>query len=355
MSAGDHIAMKHELMSSISPTFMHPTLNLPISVILSRHPSTLVPIIPTSNPLPLKDTPLIMAIFNATPDSFSDGSPSRINTATALASIAEILESPHAPDILDIGGMSTRPNSTPCSETEELERVVPLIKAIRAKNDSDKWKKVVISIDTYRPTVARAAIEAGADIINDVHGGREEGMLETMAELGVPVILMHSRGDSTTMTHATSQEYPDGVVEGVKSELAKTVEEAIKRGIRSWDIITDPGIGFAKSGQQSVDLLRHVDQLSKLSIPGGAGGGLTYPMLVGASRKGFVGQIIGREEAGDRAWGDAVVNAFCSHSPPMGEHNEDYEQGAGVGILRVHDWRGARESVKMAKALYSEQ
>jgi dihydroneopterin aldolase/2-amino-4-hydroxy-6-hydroxymethyldihydropteridine diphosphokinase/dihydropteroate synthase len=322
---------------------VHPTLKLPISVLLARHPQSLVPIIPTTTPIPLKETPMIMAIFNATPDSFSDGTPSHVNTETALSSISSILSSPHAPDILDIGGMSTRPNSTPCSEEEELERVVPLIKAIRAE---EKWKEVIISIDTYRPSVARAAIGAGADIINDVRGGREEGMLETMAKLGCPVVLMHSRGDSTTMTNSTSQTYPEGVVEGVRIELGTIIDEAIKKGIRSWDIILDPGIGFAKSPEQSVDLLKRVGEISTLSTEGG--GGWRYPMLVGASRKGFVGKITGREVAGERGWGDAVVNAFCTSS--LGDDSSE-----GVEILRVHDWRGAKESVKMAKALSSGQ
>lgn len=337
--------MNNGLMGSICPTFVHPTLNLPISVLLSRHPSTLVPIIPTPFPLPLdrSHTPLIMAIFNATPDSFSDGSESNLDLTTALASIKSILESPHRPDILDIGGMSTRPNSTPCSEEEELKRVVPLIEALRKE---EKWKDVVISIDTYRPSVARAAVKAGADIINDVRGGREEGMMSTMADLGVPVILMHSRGDSSTMTKPESQEYPEGVVAGVRAELGETVERAIKAGVRSWDIIIDPGIGFAKSQSQSIDLLKHFDQLSTLTTSPG-GGGRVYPMLVGASRKGFVGKVTGREEARERGWGDAVVNTLCVQAG----RSESNEGGGRVEILRVHDWRGARESVKMAKAL----
>jgi len=286
-----------------------------------------------------------MAIFNATPDSFSDGHESHVNLSTALDSINQILESEHAPDILDIGGMSTRPNSTPCSEEEELERVIPIIRAIRADG---RWSGVRISIDTYRPSVARAAIQAGADIINDVRGGRESNMLEIMAELGCPVILMHSRGDSTTMTHPTSQTYSEGVIEGVRSELGGTVEEAIRKGVRSWDIILDPGIGFAKLGEQSIDLLKSVGHLSTLSKEGG--GGYTYPMLVGASRKGFIGKITGREMAGERGWGDAVVNAFCANSTFSGNVG-DVRGGGGVEILRVHDWRGARESVNMAKAL----
>jgi dihydroneopterin aldolase/2-amino-4-hydroxy-6-hydroxymethyldihydropteridine diphosphokinase/dihydropteroate synthase len=341
----------HELIDSICPMFIHPTLNLPISVILSRHPSNLVPIIPTPTPLSLdkKNTPLIMAIFNATPDSFSDGSESNLNLTTAIANIRSIFESAHRPDILDIGGMSTRPNSVPCSEEEELKRVVPLIKAIRKE---ERWKDVVISIDTYRPTVAKAAVEAGANIINDVRGGREEGMMSTMAELGVPVILMHSRGDSTTMTKTESQEYPEGVVRGVQAELGQTVERAIQSGIRSWDIIIDPGIGFAKSQSQSIHLLRHIDEISTLTTGPDDSGGV-YPVLVGASRKGFVGKITGREEASERGWGDAVVNAFCVHAGQTTLHGD--EEGERVGILRVHDWRGARESVKMAKAFFAEE
>jgi dihydroneopterin aldolase/2-amino-4-hydroxy-6-hydroxymethyldihydropteridine diphosphokinase/dihydropteroate synthase len=150
------------------------------------------------------------------------------------------------------------------------------------------------------------------------------------------------------MTQALSLEYPEGVIEGVKAELAETVEKAIKAGVRSWDIILDPGIGFAKSPFQSLDLLKRVGELSTLSTQGGGGGGYVYPVLVGASRKGFVGKITGREVAGERGWGDAVVNAFCTTPTPSLSGTEGE---TGVEILRVHDWRGARESVNMAKAL----
>lgn len=319
----------------MAPTFIHPTLNLPISVLLSRHPQTLVPIIPTISPLRLhpRET-LLMAIFNATPDSFSDGSPTNLNLDSALASITEMLSSPYKPDIIDIGGMSTRPGSTPCSETEELDRVIPLIKAIRSRTE---WGGVMISIDTYRPSVARKAVEAGADMINDVRGGREEGMFETVSELGVPYILMHSRGDSTTMTSVESQTYSDGVVDGVKRELGVSVAQALEKGVKEWDLILDPGIGFAKSPTQSIDLLKNLESLRPLSesIEG------TYPVLVGASRKGFVGKVTGRTGPQDRGWGDAVVNSLCVSK--------------GVEILRVHDWRGARESVEMAKALIRDE
>ena len=325
----------------MAPTFIHPTLNLPISVLLSRHPLTLVPIIPTTSPLRLNPgQTLIMAIFNATPDSFSDGSLQNLNLESALESIALMLSSPYRPDILDIGGMSTRPGSTPCSEEEELERVIPLIRAIRKR---EAWDEVMISVDTYRPSVARAALEVGANLINDVRGGREEGMMEIIAEMEVPYVLMHSRGDSTTMTSPESQTYESGIVDGVKRELGESVVKALEKGVREWDIILDPGIGFAKSPIQSIDLLKNLHQLQPLPLPSSRTSAepSKYPVLVGASRKGFVGKVTGRTEPQERAWGDAVVNALCV--------------AKGVEILRVHDWRGARESVEMAKTLFGDK
>jgi dihydroneopterin aldolase/2-amino-4-hydroxy-6-hydroxymethyldihydropteridine diphosphokinase/dihydropteroate synthase len=288
-----------------------------------------------------------MAIFNATPDSFSDGSTQNLDLDSALSSITTMLSSPYRPDILDIGGMSTRPGSTPCTETEELDRVIPLIQAIRARKE---WAEVMISVDTYRPNVARKAVEAGANLLNDVRGGREVGMLDVVSELGVPYVMMHSRGDSSTMTSPESQTYGEGVVDGVKRELGVSIGKALERGVRGWDIILDPGIGFAKSPSQSLDLLKNVDQLRSLShtnsrtvLDGNADADAEvdagrYPLLVGASRKGFVGKVTGRTEPQDRGWGDSVVNALCVVK--------------GVEILRVHDWRGARESVGMAKALF---
>lgn len=311
---------------------------------LSRLDHTLVPLIPTPSPLRLcpdpvdGQRPLIMAIFNATPDSFSDGSADRLDLDSALASVRHILSAPasYRPDILDIGGMSTRPGATPCSEEEELRRVIPLIRRIRQEHGEG----MTISIDTYRPEVARQAIEAGANMINDVRGGREPGMLQTMAELGVPVVLMHSRGDSSSMTTPESQNYSaqGGLVPGVRSEMDQMVRQALEAGVKEWDIVLDPGLGFAKSPTQSIELLRNLDQLSTSTSTSTSGHG-RYPVLVGASRKGFVGKITGQEQADQRHWGDAVINAFC------------VQQG-GVDILRAHDWRGAKESVMMAHALY---
>jgi dihydroneopterin aldolase/2-amino-4-hydroxy-6-hydroxymethyldihydropteridine diphosphokinase/dihydropteroate synthase len=175
-------------------------------------------------------------------------------------------------------------------------------------------------------------------MINDVRGGREEGMLQVMAQCGIPVVLMHSRGDSTSMTSSALQDYSSdgGVIPGVKKELGEVIKRALEAGVKEWDIILDPGIGFAKSHEDNLALLRGLPQLSEGELS-------RYPMLVGASRKGFVGKVTGRTikaEAAQRGWGDAVINAWCT-----------LNGGEGVNVLRVHDVRGAVESVRMAEAL----
>lgn len=242
--------------------------------------------------------------------------------------------------------MSTRPNSIPCSEEEEIARVVPLIQAIRAL-DSPWANSIPISVDTYRSNVAKLAVQAGASIINDVRGGREAGMLEVMAECGVPVVLMHSRGDSSSMTSKEMTDYgSSGVIAGVQSELAEVVRKARQAGVKEWDIILDPGIGFAKSHDDNLALLRGLPHFTGGGAGEGGGELARYPLLVGASRKGFVGKVIGRsgkEEADQRGWGDAVVNAWCTL---FGGKSH-----GGVAVLRVHDVRGAKESVRMAEAL----
>ncbi|KAK8865832.1 dihydropteroate synthase [Kwoniella newhampshirensis] len=330
-------------LADIAPDLKHPALGRTIRNMLESLPKSdppaLQPIIPFTHParpirLSIPATPHIMAIFNATPDSFSDGDPSRTDAAYAVQACKGLVDSPFPPAILDIGGMSTRPKSEPCTEEEELARVVPLIRAIRGSSEP-RLATIPISIDTYRPLVARAAVEAGANCINDVRGGREDGMLEIMAELDVPVVLMHSRGDSTSMTTAELQDYTSfgGVVKGVQAELAETVEKALKAGVKKWNIILDPGLGFAKSHEDNLRLLKH---LPEIIIPGSKLEG--YPILVGGSRKGFVGKVIGREVASERGFGDAALNSWCMASEV-------------VDILRVHEPREAGEVVRMGLAI----
>ena len=275
-----------------------------------------------------------MQIFNATPDSFSDGDIAHLDTAKALKNIEGLIDPNHPPDILDIGGMSTRPNAAPCPEQEEVDRVVPLIRALR-NSSNPVLSNLPISIDTYRPNVARAAVEAGASCINDVRGGSEPGMLATMAELDVPVVLMHSRGNSTTMTLPVSKDYSalGGVIGGIKIELGDRVRNALAAGVKSWNIVIDPGLGFAKSLEDNLIILRHLLDLTAEGSPLHG-----YPLLVGGSRKGFVGLVTGRKEPTERIFGDSAVVGWC------------LAQG-GVSIVRVHEGKGMGELVQMWDAI----
>lgn len=327
-------------MSDLADNSIAANLNIPglgtVKQLLDRIPPpkdgpALIPIIPfhwPAKPLRLSTpaVPAIMAIFNATPDSFSDGHISRTDTSHAL-SACEALMTPNPPAIIDIGGMSTRPGSEPCTEEEELARVIPLVTAARA---NATIATIPLSVDTYRASVAHAAVEAGASCINDVRGGAEPGMLEVMAATDVPVVIMHSRGDSKTMTDPETQVYEGGVVAGVCAELAQRVAAARAAGVKRWNIILDPGLGFAKSHEDNLRLLKGIDQLATGELEG-------YPVLVGASRKGFVGRVTGRVAA-ERGAGDAAVNSWCA--------------GSGVvDILRVHDAQAAGETVKMFQVI----
>lgn len=266
---------------------------------------------------------LIMSIINTTPDSFSDGG---LNDSLSSATTSSLSHLDQGADLHDIGGMSTRPGAADVTEEEEIYRVVPFIESLRNKLGLE----IPISIDTFRSRVARAAVEAGATIINDVHGGREEGMLETMRDLGVPVILMHSRGDSQTMTQMT--EYgEEGVIAGVRREMEEMVLKALKVGIAKWNIILDPGIGFAKTSEQNYTLLRHLDTLFADSTLL-----REFPVLVGLSRKKFLGKDL---DAKDRVLGTA---AGVTASIASGR----------CEIARVHDTKGMKEVVTVADAIY---
>ncbi|OCF73643.1 dihydropteroate synthase [Kwoniella mangroviensis CBS 8886] len=328
-------------LADIAPNIVHPSLRQTIHQLLSRLPQItpppLQPIVPFSGPskplrLSTPSTPYIMSIFNATPDSFSDGDPARTDPSYALEAVEKLFEGDDHPDILDIGGMSTRPGSDPCTEEEEFNRVIPLIQAIRSSSN-DHLRQVPISVDTYRASVAKKAVEAGASLINDVRGGSEPGMLEVMAESNVPVVLMHSRGDSKNMNSAEMTDYAScgGVVEGVKQELNNLVNKAIQSGVKRWNIILDPGLGFAKTHQDNLVLLKDLNKLLEGDLKG-------YPMLVGGSRKGFIGKTINKAKPTERSFGDAALNAHCALS-------------GVVDLLRVHCHAEARDTVKMSIAV----
>uniref|UniRef100_A0A0B7JHY6 Folic acid synthesis protein FOL1 n=2 Tax=Bionectria ochroleuca TaxID=29856 RepID=A0A0B7JHY6_BIOOC len=296
----------------------------------------LPPAAPLSSVTPLRSssfnlTPLvhtrktqIMGILNLTPDSFSDGG---LHDPANLTNT--ILDYVHkGASIIDIGGQSTAPGTEQVSSEEEAARVLPAIELIRSIPEA---RDIVISVDTYRASVASQAIDRGADIINDVSAGLlDPDMLPTVARLGKSICLMHMRGTPQTMSKLTS--YPDGLIPTVASELLARVSAAEAAGIRRWRIILDPGIGFAKTEDQNLELLRSLEELRHW--PGLQG----LPWLVGSSRKRFVGRITGVEKPTERVWGTAATVAAAV-------------QG-GADVVRVHDVSEMGMVARMSDAIW---
>lgn len=244
----------------------------------------------------------LMGILNITPDSFSDGGEFD-NLDSAMKQAQNMIA--NGVDIIDIGGESTRPHAPKITVGEELERVIPIIQRLRQEST------IPISIDTTKAMIAEEAIAAGADIVNDISGATfDDEMLSTVAKLDVPIILMHIRGNPQTMQSLTN--YEDVVTE-VKQFLETQTSKAINSGINSNKIVIDPGIGFAKTTSQSLELLQRLTELKTLD----------FPMLVGVSRKSFMGPILNQDNPKKRVWGTA---AACYGAIAR-----------GADILRVHD------------------
>ncbi|MEO0925889.1 MAG: dihydropteroate synthase [Cyanobacteria bacterium J06643_13] len=258
----------------------------------------------------------LMGILNVTPDSFSDGGEfADLESATAQAQ--EMIA--HGVDIIDIGGESTRPQAEAVSTELELQRVIPVIERLRQESP------IPISIDTTKAVVAEQAIAAGANLVNDISGGTfDQAMLPTVAKLDVPIILMHIRGNPQTMQSLT--DYQDVVAE-VKEFLTTQVDKAITCGIDRTKIIIDPGIGFAKQAEQSLELLQRLSELQSLELP----------MLVGVSRKSFMRPILQQEDPKKRIWGTA---AACYSAIAR-----------GADILRVHDVAQMYDVCRVADAI----
>jgi dihydropteroate synthase len=247
----------------------------------------------------------VMGVLNVTPDSFSDGG----EFQTVQAAIIRAVEMVAAGvDIIDIGGESTKPGAIPVDTATELGRVIPVIEAIR---QHPAIGQIPISIDTTKSAVAEAAIVAGADIVNDVSGGAfDSQMFAVVAQLSVPYVMMHMRGTPATMQQMT--DYQDIVAE-IIAFFEIQIDRAIQSGIDRSQMIIDPGIGFAKTYQQSIELIR---QLAKFQV-------LELPLLVGVSRKSFIGKILDQPDPTQRLWGTAT--ACCAAI------------ANGADILRVHD------------------
>ncbi|MBD2430192.1 MULTISPECIES: dihydropteroate synthase [Fischerella] len=259
----------------------------------------------------------LMGVLNVTPDSFSDGG--EFNAIASALAQAQALQAAGA-DIIDIGGQSTRPGAEQISVTEELNRVLPVLEVLRPEIS------VPISVDTTRSEVAIAAREAGADIVNDISGGMfDPEMLPSVAKLGVPIILMHMRGTPQTMQKMT--DYQDLMGE-IYNFLAERIATAIATGINQQKIIVDPGIGFAKNYEQNLEIFRRLPELRKLNCP----------ILVGPSRKSFIGRILNQPDPKARVWGTAA--ACCAAI------------FAGTDILRVHDVKQMHDVCLVADAIF---
>jgi dihydropteroate synthase len=259
--------------------------------------------------------PAVMGILNVTPDSFSDGGVHLDHTKALHAALQ--MEADGAA-IIDIGGESTRPGAEPLAAQIELDRVVPVIEQIR------KRSAIQISIDTRKAAVAEEAIRAGANIVNDVSGMRySAAMPAVVAGSGVPVILMHMRGEPATMQELAVY---DDVVADVARELIMIIDDAVAAGVDRNKILIDPGIGFAKTFDQNLELLARADELTSLG-----------PVVIGASRKAFIGHLTGRTSGPERAIGSLAAVAAA--------------QQAGAAIVRVHDVRETVDFLKVWMAI----
>ena len=258
---------------------------------------------------------LVMGVLNVTPDSFSDGD-EFFDPDKAVEHGLQMAADGAA--IIDVGGESTRPGSDPVSAEEQIKRVVPVIELLCEKTD------LPVSIDTYQFEVAKAAVEAGAAIINDITALSDERVGELAAERQVPIVLMHMQGIPLTMQNEPKY---DDVVGEVLEFLLDRAKRAEKFGISKDMIFIDPGIGFGKTAEHNLLLLRNIDKF----VAAG------YRVLVGTSRKRFIGKITGKEKPAERIFGTAATVALCA--------------AAGVSIVRVHDVAEMVDVVKVTNSV----
>jgi dihydropteroate synthase len=266
------------------------------------------------------DLPVVMGIVNVTPDSFSDGG-KFLSPGAALAHSARLIA--EGADILDIGGESTRPqNAVPVSTDEEIRRILPVVRALAAERP-----ETLISVDTVKAAVAEAAIAAGAHIVNDVSGLRlDREMVGVCASSGAGVVVMHSRGDVTTMATYAEADYGNFLDE-MLGELRDRVDAVEAGGVKPECIAVDPGIGFSKRLEHSLVALACLERLAAWG----------YPVVVGASRKRFIGQLTGARQPAHRVYGS------------VGAAVAAYERGARV--LRVHDVAPTRHALDVVAAI----
>jgi len=267
--------------------------------------------------LELGQRTLLMGVLNVTPDSFSDGG-LYFDRQLAIERALQMVE--EGADIIDIGGESTRPFSEPTPLEEELRRVIPVIEAVAPKIS------IPISIDTYKAKVAFEALQAGASIVNDISGLRfDPEMVKIVAESGAGLIVMHIKGTPKTMQ---LDPHYDDVMDEIKSYLKESIEKAESEGVHPESIVVDPGIGFGKKLHHNLEIFRRLNELEELG----------KPILVGPSRKSFIGEILGLPVS-ERLYGTLGAVAYCALK--------------GVHIVRVHDVKAARQVVDIIDAIES--
>lgn len=273
--------------------------------------------------MPIGERTLIMGILNVTPDSFSDGG-QFVSLDAALAHAEQMIS--EGADIIDVGGESTRPGGEPVTVEQEIKRVVPVIEALAKRTE------IPISVDTTKSEVARVALEAGAAIVNDISALRFDFYIaDAVARAGAGLVLMHSRG-----TPATMHRLPPvaDIMHEVTHSLRASINMAERRGVKRESIVIDPGIGFGKSQEQNLELLAKLDQLIA-AFP-------DYPLLIGTSRKSFIGRLLA-DETGTPAPAEERVHGTMATITTAILH--------GAHIVRVHDVKTASETIRVAKAI----
>lgn len=263
---------------------------------------------------------LLVGIVNVTPDSFSDGG-KFLDADAAIRHALELIR--EGADMIDVGGESTRPKATPVTETEELRRVLPVIEGLAGQ------VKVPISIDTMKPSVARAALQAGASIVNDVAANRDDdAMWRVIAEADAAYVVMHMQGTPRTMQAAPA--YADVVAE-VSAFFDDRLARLSRAGVRREHVVLDPGLGFGKTLEHNLQLLARLDSFTKWN----------RPLMLGASRKSFVGQLAGDAGAAQRLPGSLACACWGA--------------GFGVNLMRVHDVAATRQALRLTQAVLEER
>ena len=259
-----------------------------------------------------------MGILNLTPDSFSDGG-EFFKLDNALFQVEKLIN--NGVDIIDIGAQSTRPGAKEVGSAIEIERLIPTLKEVRKR-----FPNIIISVDTFNSDVALEALLSGANWINDVTGGRrDEDIYSVVSKFDCPFVITHSKGNSENMNDLTTYE---NLIDEIIDDLKILIEKAISQGVNTNKIILDPGLGFAKNTSQNIIVLKNLKEFKKLG----------FPLLIGASRKRFIGEVLNKSNPKDRDIGSLAISCLCSE--------------LNIEIVRVHNVEMNKEILKMADKIY---